>query len=241
MKLLNNVTNQKVYKFGIIYIVIITIIAAIANYFTWHAQITSQTMFISVFIVGFILWIGMYFPVFIFMKKDKWKLEDFGICLNKKLTIGTLLLTTFILWKIGLKFSVSNLPFAVVEAFARVGEEIFYRGFIYAFVLKLFANKRKPWILAVIISSFLFTIMHTQTFLPENSLNMFSIFMTSVLLALFRHWTDSILLGIILHCVSNGGIETMLIGMIIYFIFLIITVRKKRESNYIQEDIQTKS
>jgi membrane protease YdiL (CAAX protease family) len=111
---------------------------------------------------------------------------------------------------------------ALIEAFARTGEEIFFRGFLYALLLKIFNTEMKPWRWAVLISAMLFSLIHTQTFqasfldnygsgpiaykIIERLLNLF---MAGVGLAFLRHWTHSILPGAMLHSVLQGGIMTL--------------------------------
>lgn len=228
MKMPDDIQNKQVYKLGIFYIAVITIIAAVSNYFTWHAKFTSDILGIGVFFLGIMLWISFYVPMYIFIKRASWRVEDFGFVINKRLTIISAILIIFISFKINSSFSFAFIGFFLLEAFARVGEELFYRGFIYNLVLKLSKAKQNSWLFAVFISSFLFTIMHTQTFLPDNPLNMPSIFISALLLGLLRHWTGSILPGIIIHCAANGGILSMIMGILIYILIFMIDYFKER-------------
>jgi membrane protease YdiL (CAAX protease family) len=222
MRLLEGIQNREVYKLGIVYIAIITITAAIANYFTWHAQFSSILLQITVFVLGIMMWIAFYVPMYIFIKRDAWEIRDFGFVINKRLIILSVVLVLFIMTKLKLSFSFVFFYMILLEAIARTGEELFYRGFIYSFVLKLLNKKQNSWLWAVVISSLLFAIVHTQTFLPDNSLNIPSIFISALLLGLLRHWTNSILPGVIIHTVSNGGLLCMLIGILVYLIILIV-------------------
>lgn len=228
MNILKNVTNKGVYKFGIIYALVITIIGGIANYFTWHGEFSSVVLGILVFSFAIILWVALYFPMYIFVKKAKWQIYEFGFVINKRLIILSVIFIVFFIYKVEFSFTLTNFPILSLVAFARVGEEIFYRGFIYALVLKLLKSEKNSWLWAVLISSFMFAVMHTQTFLPSNTLSMFSIFLTALILGLFRAWSGSILLGSIIHCFASGGYICMISGMIIYLIIYIIGHLTKR-------------
>lgn len=218
MKLLSDIPNRGVYKFGMAYIISITVIGAIANYFTWHRQFSSAVIETTLFIFEIIIWIALYVPMYVFMRRDAWKIEDFGFAANKRLTVVSVILVLLIIIRLKADFSFNHMIF--FEAFARTGEELFYRGYIYGLVIKLSKRKENSWKWAVLISSFFFAIMHTQTFLPGNPLSMPDIFITALILGLFRHWTASILPGIIIHCATNGGILCMFIGILIYLVVL---------------------
>lgn len=227
MKTLTDISKKGLYKFGISYIAIITIIAAVSNYFTWHSEF-SPLLGIMVFIIGIMLWIALYAPMYVFIKRDAWRIRDFGFVVNKRVIIISIILVLFIITKLKLGFSFVFIGYILLEAFARIGEEVFYRGFIYTFFLKLFNRKQNSWIWAVLISSLMFAVIHTQTFLPDNHLNIQTIFLNALILGLLRVWTDSILLGIIIHCVSNGGILCMLAGILVYVAIIMITYFRKK-------------
>lgn len=238
MKMVKNISKKEVYKFGIAYIALITVIAAIFNYFTWHSKYSSSLGFMIV-VLTIMLWIAFYVPMYVFIKRDAWSIRDFGFVVNKRLIIISIILVLFIIIKLKLCFSFAFVGYILLEAFARVGEEVFYRGFIYTFSLKLFNGKQNSWIWAIFISSLMFAIIHTHTFLPDNQLNILSIFLSALILGLLRFWTDSILPGIIIHCVANGGILCMLAGILLYVAILIIAYfieRNKKESNIVLID-----
>ncbi len=39
---------------------------------------------------------------------------------------------------------------------------------------------------------------------------------------MLRHYTDSILIPIIIHCAFAGGVLTIIMGILIYFVFILI-------------------
>jgi membrane protease YdiL (CAAX protease family) len=229
MKSFDSTPNDKIYRFGIIYTLIFTLIAAVTNYFTWHVQFSTVTISILATILFFTMWFALYMPMPIFIKKAKWEFKDFGFVLNKRTIIISVAIALLILFKLGLTFQLSYIPDALIEGFARVGEEVFYRGFLYTLVLKLFKGKERPNFWAVVISSFVFAIMHTQTFLPTNPLTMQGIFINTLLLGFFRYFTGSILPGVIFHCASNAGVLAMLSGTLIYCLFIIFDYLRTRK------------
>lgn len=220
MKIWESIPHSRVYRFGIIYIIVFTLIAAVSNYFTWHKQFTSEAISILVTILMLLMWIALYMPIPIFIKKAEWKLIDFGFVVNKKTIILCAAIALLLIIRIGINLSFNYFHFALIEAIARVGEEVFYRGFIYAIVLRLLCGRKKSNLWAVIISSLVFAIMHTQTFLPSNPYTMQGMFINALILGALRYLTGSVLPGIIIHCVSNAGTVGMIFGILIYFLFV---------------------
>jgi membrane protease YdiL (CAAX protease family) len=205
------------YIAGIIYVLVITIAAAVVNYLTWEPGAVSGDMLW----IGVIFWILLYLPVFIFWRWGSWKLDDFGFTSNLKtlaagiysLPIGLLcaqMITT-------VSFEKWYTP--VIEGFARAGEEIFYRGFIYMLIYRLFENRKRPWLWAVFLSSLLFMVVHTQVFLPGNQGDLAGKFFLALVFALARAWSGSVLFGVSIHAASSGGILGMLTSWAIYAAF----------------------
>jgi membrane protease YdiL (CAAX protease family) len=176
-----------------------------------------------------ILWGLLYLPIIILPIVAGLKVTDFGFTLNPFLAVAISLivvfcaftnLTALVTWRS-----------ALIEAFARTGEEIFFRGFLFVLFSELFQNKRRPWLWAAIASSMLFAVVHTQTFQPgylaqygspsmpvgyqivERLLNVFAL---ALVFALIRVWTRSILLGAIAHGLSSGGVATLPFVLLIY-------------------------
>src|SRR5574340_565579 len=132
---------------------------------------------------------------------------------------------------------------AAIEAFARTGEELFFRGFLYALLLKLFHTRKWPWLWAAVVSSILFAAVHTQgfqsTFLVSTSGitagnnilgRLLNVFMSGLLIALLRYWSDSILPGALIHAALLGGLLTPPFTLLIYALLLAWAwIRKERD------------
>lgn len=176
-----------------------------------------------------IVWASLYLPIIILPIVADLKVTDFGFTLNPFLALAVALIVTMCSF-------FSPIPIvtwrsALLEAFARTGEEIFFRGFLFVVLSELFRNKRRPWLWAAITSSMLFALIHTQTFQPgylaqygspsmpasyqivERLLNVFGI---AFIFALLRVWTHSILPGAIVHSSLTGGIATLPLVLLIY-------------------------
>lgn len=205
--------TPKLYKFGIAYSIVISMIAIYLN-----SSVNLDLSNYKLLAIAIALWISSYIPIPIFVGKAKYGITDFGFKITRALLICLPFFLFIILAKTSYDISLTALYSAMLMAFARAGEEIFYRGFVYTLFLKLLENKKKPWRGAIIISSLLFAIMHTQYDLNT----MISTFLLAIFLAMLRHYTDSILIPIIIHCAFAGGILTIIMGILIYFIFILI-------------------
>ena len=176
-----------------------------------------------------IFWASLYLPVIVLPIAARWKVSDFGFALSPNLTIAALMVTLFCA-------TITNAIAAtwgsgIMEALARTGEEVFFRGFLITFFIRLFYNKRRPWLWAAIISSILFALMHTQTFqqsylstygspydpviftIIQRLLNVFGM---GLVLALLRVWTRSILPGAIAHSIISSNILALPFVLVIY-------------------------
>lgn len=64
------------------------------------------------------------------MKRDAWEIEDFGFAANKRLTVVSVILVLLMIIRLKFDFSFSFNHMIFFKAFARTGEELFYRGYI---------------------------------------------------------------------------------------------------------------
>jgi len=176
-----------------------------------------------------ILWASLYLPVVGLPIAAHWRITDFGFTLSPYLAIAACIITLFCVAITNM--AASTWGSGLLEAFARTGEEVFFRGFLITFFIRLFANRRRPWLWAAIISSLLFALAHTQTFqqsylsqygspfapaiyqIVERLLNVFGI---GLFFALLRVWTKSILPGAIAHSIVNDNILTLPFVLVIY-------------------------
>ena len=231
MTKLNNDPNRQLYSFGILYTIAIVCIAAIANYFTWNIVYESSIVNWMIFFLSIVMWVALYVPLPTFIRKANWKLRDFGFVFNTSTVIISLGLSILIIIRLAGTFTFEFLNYTILEAFARVGEELFFRGFLYTLVIKLFKGSRKASLWAIIITSVAFAIMHTQTFLPTNPLRMGDIFISSIIFAIVRCFTGSILPSIIVHLAGNSGILGMSLGILLYCLFILVPSFIKRKLN----------
>lgn len=210
------------YRLSLIYTFLLLLVVGIGNYHTWSGGVVTNINLI--FVLG---WLALYFPLFISYKYDHWEIKEFGFIINYKIIL-------FLVGFLILLFSNNGIPLMInwkslfLETFSRAGEELFFRGFLYALFLKIFNNQKKPWIWAVFLSSLLFAMVHTQTLLPEYSTGMFDIFVIGVFLAFLRKWTGSILPSILIHIIIKSfNVLGCIVGIIFYFIFVLVAYLKK--------------
>ena len=168
---------------------------------------------------AFILWLVFYLPLALFTVKADWNIEDFGFSINYRANFASIIVLALVA-PITMNLQVPWRS-ALIEAFARTGEEVFFRGFLFLLVFRVFSEKARPGMWAVLISALVFALVHTQAFQASYFENvsmsrsflivqrLFNIFLIGALFALIRHWTQSILPGVIAHCLMNGGLVTL--------------------------------
>lgn len=212
--------QDRLYLFGTIYVLVFIAVTAVINYFTW-----TPGMVITATVPQLLFWSLLYLPCFIFIWFSDFSWKEFGFVLNKwvavfiALTIvggGWLYLREPQTW-LQVRWSAS-----FFEAFARTGEELFFRGFAYVLILRLFKGTAKPHIWAIAISSLLFALPHTQIFLPEHATgSFFQILLFGSFNAFLRHKTDSLLPGITVHVFVQSDLVGVLLSWGIYLLFLL--------------------
>lgn len=205
-----------------------TVLLAFIGYLN-YAEPYSPDPVTTPVLLQLILWGALYVPVVALPIAARWQVTDFGITLNPLLALALLLVTPLCAGvTIAAKTTWGS---AILEAYARTGEEVFFRGFIFALFARLFVGKRRPWLWAAIGSSTLFALAHTQTFqqsflsqygsasvpviyrVIERLLNIWAI---ALLFALLRAWTRSVLPGAVAHSILQGSILTVPFVLIIY-------------------------
>lgn len=224
MNLLKKINITRSYKFGVFYTLSFLLIAGIGNYYTWSkGPVESLNL---LFILG---WVFLYIPFFTYHKFDNWKIKEFGFIVNYKV-LGCIVLFLAILFLNNEIPIASNWKSTIMEVVARTGEELFFRGFLYVLFLKIFNKQKRSWIWAIILSSICFTMVHTQTFLPEYQNSMIDVFKIGVFLALLRKWSKSILPGMLIHIfIKSFNILGLILGTALYIVFILIAYFRKKE------------
>ena len=184
-----------------------------------------------------ILWFLLYVPLGLFTAITDWKIEDFGFSINYRTGFASILvlalcapitLTSEVPWRS-----------ALIEAFARTGEEVFFRGFLFLLLLKVFSEKARPGMWAILISAIVFALVHTQTYQTSFTSNygsgpigyriferMLNIFLFGALFALVRHWTQSILPGVITHNLLKAGVVALPFCLTIFAVLVFWAYRR---------------
>ncbi len=211
-------SNQpRVFKLAVAYGVVVTIAGAIANLSAPYDP-GSPTGLEPLVLV---LWLALYLPAFVLPSIYGWKVRDFGWGLGAVGLAVSVLVVAFCGGVARLKagFGVSE---AAIEAFARTGEEVFCRGFLYFLIERVCWNKHYSWIWAAVGSSLLFAGMHTTAFnevlligrsgTPEAYViaeRFASVFIGALMLGLLRASTGSIIPGALVHAIIGGGVLTI--------------------------------
>jgi membrane protease YdiL (CAAX protease family) len=219
---------------GIGYVLFILVSAGYVNYTEPYEPKAATAPVIG----DILLWTLPYLPLLVFPVFPKWEVRDFGFSINPAVILISLFLTGICTYST--QTVTTTWYGAFSEAFARTGEELFFRGFLYLLLLKIFEKKRRPWVWAILGSALGFTLMHTQTFqtsviatLGSDPVafvigqRLFNIFLTAAAFALLRHWTKSILPGSIIHSLNYGGIKALPFVLIIYAVITYWGYRRK--------------
>ncbi len=211
--------EEKIYFYGSIYVILSLVAFGVINYFTWSPGVVTELS-----TVALLCWVSLYLPVIVFNKFAGWKVNEFGFVLNKR--VGLVMVISLLLgaWLYVREPEIRMFDqwhYSLIEAFARVGEEAYFRGFIYVLALRLFKTQKKPHLWAIMLSSVAFTVMHTQSFLPENGSPILQILLLALFLAYLRHTTGSLLPSITIHCLLKGNLLGILFGWAIYALFVI--------------------
>lgn len=218
-----NECRNGLYTAAVLYAAIVTVVVAIANASGPYDPDTPTKLDPALFL----LWTLLYLPTLVLPGVGGWRLRDLGWGLG---AIGLV----FCVLIVGLCGGVARINAtldwrdAAVEAFARTGEEVFVRGFIFRLIERAFRGRRYGMAWAVVGSALLFTGMHTTAFSAAVQIGrdatpaayvvierLGDIFLLALGLGLLRAATGSIIPGAFVHAIANGGaITAPFVGLI---------------------------
>lgn len=208
---------------GIAYALAVALCGAVLNVVTFYDP--STPVVLDVWAIGF--WLLLYVPILIWPPMFGWRLKEIGFGLNPWTLVASLLLIgtcgAFVRLKPG--FALTD---AAVEAFARTGEELFFRGFVYTLILRLSAGRKRPWLWAVAGSAIAFMSVHTTAFRPEYVASMGdrpawwiilerlqNVLLLGLVFGLIRAGTQSIWPSVLAHSLSGGGLLALPVTVVL--------------------------
>jgi membrane protease YdiL (CAAX protease family) len=176
--------------------------------------------------IHLLLWGLLYVPLVFFPLTSDWEITDFGFAFGSHTRIAFFLILLPSL--MGAQNVNNSWLGGFFEAFARTGEEVFFRGFLFLLLLKIFSRRERPVAWASVISALIFALMHTQTFQPSYfegiEMNrtflivqrLFNVFLLGLIFAWLRNWTNAILPSAIFHSLIQGGMKALPFCLAIY-------------------------
>jgi membrane protease YdiL (CAAX protease family) len=205
-------SNLRVNLYASAYILVILLIGALGNYYGFKRLW-----------LDFLFWTTLYLPALIFPRIAGWNSAQLGFALNLRLLLvsGLLLMVIAIPLRDSLlNFRLEQLPAILIQTYARTGEELFFRGFIFLFALQIFRSQKWPALWAVALSTMCFTWVHTQALLPGSQIDINAVVLFALVVGLLRAWTASLLPGIIAHLMLNGAPPGILLDGLVYAIIV---------------------
>jgi membrane protease YdiL (CAAX protease family) len=201
-------SNLRTNLYASAYIFVMLLAGALGNYYGFKSLG-----------LDLVFWTALYLPAVIFPHYAGWKVAQLGFALNLRLLLVSALLLMVVWSPIRdslLNFKPEQLPSILLQTYARAGEELFFRGFIFLFAMQIFRSQKWTALWAVALSTMCFTWVHTQTLLPSAQTDINAVVLFALVLGLLRAWTASILPGIIAHLVLNGAPPGVLLGGLLY-------------------------
>lgn len=205
---------NKSIKVGIVYsifvLVLSTCVTLFMNYYGEDYQELGN-------VINFIFILLFFIPLLIFKDNSDYMLEKLGFKVSWESVIITFCIVLLLSIATGFNSTTElTIGSKIIEGIARTGEEFFFRGFIYLIILRLFKNEKHKNVSAMILSSLIFTIAHTEIFLGTYHFGFFNMFFnTFITFAVIRHFSKSLLPVVAIHTFMNGGIVSCIIGIMI--------------------------
>ena len=220
--------NYKAIKKPIIYSILVLAFFTCSSLFLYYFNIEDKLLLNVVRLITIVL---LFLPLVLFKNINEMSLSNLGLKFNWRSVIATIIIVITLSLLTGLK-SNSEIGFItkIIEGIARTGEELFFRGFVYLIILVIFKNDKNKNLIAILLSSLIFTIAHTQIFLGLYHLSFVSmLFNTIITFGLLRYFFNSILPVVAVHTFMNGGITSCIIG-------LLITTLLMSKNHYIEKN-----
>lgn len=224
-------------------------LAALLNYLTTIQPISaSQETRPWILGISWALIVLLYLPIygaFIYSnRKWNWSLDEWGFGLKGRnwLSIGLAILALLIVWlplppielgslRIGdlgslrEMFAQAGFSIQFFGGYARVAEELLFRGFALILFRRIFSRSRYSWLWAILISSALFALVHTH-----KVSQMIQLFLGAAIpLAAFTLWTRSISTAFVLHAIAGGGPIGALYAAVFFTGVAIYNAKRKQD------------
>ncbi len=204
-------------RVALLYTAAVTVLGAVVNAVTAYTPDTSDALTVW----HGLFWGLLYVPVMVWPFLYRWPLKDIGFGLTPWALVAAVLMGGVCGGLVGGKPGFSLLD-SSVEAVARVGEELFFRGFLYALLLRMAAGRQRPWIWAVLGSAVVFMAVHTTAFRPEYVATLgdqpvgwiildrlLNVLGLALVFGLIRAGTRSIWPSALAHSLSGGGVGAL--------------------------------
>jgi hypothetical protein len=237
-------------RFGLIFLIGFSVFGAFLNYINFLDKLSTyltqaiQTIPIVVIIhwsVFLLIFVPIYWMFYHSVRKWDWSLDEWGFGLKKKAWIGiglsiiVILIIVFQMQKQKTAMVTDSSHFSIffIISYARVAEELMYRGFALILLRRLFKKYKYGTLYAIFLSSALFTIVHTHKL--ESALSQYV--GGSLLITVITALTGSISFAIIYHAIAGGGLISGFIAALFFISMVLINLkRKKSASSKIQPD-----
>lgn len=197
----------------------------------------SWVMVLGWFMIS-LVYVPAYWVLGFSTKRFGWSLREwgFGFSFRSWVAIGFSILLTLLAWLpaslssrfgglptdfVGLRdaFNEVGVPMLLFLGYARIAEELIYRGFALVFLRRFLPSSRYRTILAVLVSSALFCLVHTHKS-PGENVSMF--FGGAIPLAAFTVWSRSLSFALVVHGAIGGGHVGALLALGLFFILALV-------------------
>ncbi|MCP3979764.1 MAG: CPBP family intramembrane metalloprotease [bacterium] len=195
-----------------------------------------------------LIYVPAYWVLAFSTKRLGWSLREWGFGFSGRswLAIGPSILLVVLAWfpatsapstgkistdifELREAFSEVGVPMLLFLGYARIAEELIYRGFALVFLRRFLPPARYRAAIAVVISSALFCLVHAH-FSPGAILALFV--GGAVPLAVVTVWSRSLSLALVMHGAVGGGPVGALLALLFFFVLALAgrPVRRNAES-----------